>query len=144
MPLRTTLNDQIKDAMRAKDTNALDALRYLLAKVRNVEIEVKHDLSDDEFLAVVKKEVKTRNESIEQFKSAGRQELVEREQNQLAILVKFMPEQMSADAVEAEVKRIVDASPSKEFPVVIRAVMAELKNKADGKLLAETVKKLLG
>lgn len=143
MSFTSQLSDQIKDAMRARDTVALDALRFLLSKVKNVQIDLGHDLSDQEFISVVQKEVKTRNESIEQFKAAGRAELVDREEQQLAVLKKFLPEQMPAEQVEAEVKKIVDAASSKEFPVVIREVMSQLKGKADGKLLADTTKKLL-
>ena len=144
MSLRTQLTDQIKDAMRNKDTVALDALRFMLAKVRNIEIEVKHELNDSEFVAAVQKEVKSRRESIAQFIAGGRKELVEREQQQLEKLTQFLPKQLNPEEIEKEIKAIVDSAPVKEFNVVIREVMAKLKGKADGKLLADSTKKHLG
>src|SRR6185369_1533831 len=129
MSLRTQLTDQIKDAMRNKDTVALDALRFMLAKVRNIEIEVKHELNDSEFVAAVQKEVKSRRESIAQFIAGGRKELVEREQQQLEKLTQFLPKQLNPEEIEKEIKAIVDSAPVKEFNVVIREVMAKLKGK---------------
>jgi uncharacterized protein YqeY len=143
MSLRTQLTDQIKDAMRSKDTVALDALRYMLAKIKNIEIEVKHELTDSEFISAVQKEVKTRRESIDQFMKADRKELVAREQAQLEKLVQFLPKQLSPEEIEKEIQIIVDSAQVKEFKVVIRDVMAKLKGKADGKQLADTTKKLL-
>ncbi|HZZ98883.1 MAG TPA: GatB/YqeY domain-containing protein [Candidatus Saccharimonadia bacterium] len=144
MPLRTQLTDQIKDAMRNKDTVALDALRFMLSKIKNIEIEVKHELNDQEFVSAVQKEVKMRRESIEQFLKAGRKELADREQGQLEKLVSFLPKQLSPEEVEKEIKAIVESAPVKEFNVVIRDVMAKLKGKADGKSLADQTRKLLG
>ena len=141
--LRTQISEDIKNAMRAHDAMLLETLRYLFAMIKNVEIDTKHELSDEEILKVIQKEVKNRKDAIAQFQAGGRTDLVTAEQEKLNVLTKFLPEQMSQEAVEAEVKAIVDALPSKELPLAMREVMGKLKGKADGKMLADAVKKLV-
>ena len=143
MSLRIQLTDQIKLAMKARDIEALNALRYLLSLVRNSEIDLKHDLSDEEFISLLQKEVKRRREAIEQFKTAGRQELVATEETQLTVLMQFLPKQMSKEEIEAEVTKLVAELPSKGMSIAMREIMPKFKGRADGKIVFDAVKVVL-
>ena len=140
MSLRTQITDQIKTAMKAHDTVTLDALRYILSTIKNVEIDAKHELNDEEVLNVIQKEVKNRREAITQFQQGGRMDIVTEEQKKLDVLLKFLPAQLSQQDIEEKVRAIVVALPSKDMPSVMKTVMAELKGKADGKMIADAVK----
>lgn len=140
MSLRTQITDQIKTAMKAHDTVTLDALRYILSTIKNVEIDAKHELNDEEVLNVIQKEVKNRREAITQFQQGGRADIVDAEQKKLDVLLKFLPKQLSPQEVEEKVRAIVSTLPSKDMPSAMKAVMAELKGKADGKMIADAVK----
>ncbi len=140
MSLRIQLTDQIKLAMKARDIEALNALRYLLSLVRNSEIDLKHDLSDEEFISLLQKEVKRRREAVEQFKTAGRQELVATEETQLTVLMQFLPKQMSKEEIEAEVAKLVATLPSKDMSTAMREIMPKFRGRADGKIVFDAVK----
>ncbi|MEK7458588.1 MAG: GatB/YqeY domain-containing protein, partial [Patescibacteria group bacterium] len=129
--------------MKARDIEALNALRYLLSLVRNSEIDLKHDLSDEEFISLLQKEVKRRREAIEQFKTAGRQELVATEETQLTVLMQFLPKQMSKEEIEAEVTKLVAELPSKGMSIAMREIMPKFKGRADGKIVFDAVKVVL-
>lgn len=143
MSLQTQLTDFIKTAMRAHDTVALDALRYFLSLIKNVEIDTKKSLTDEEIISLLQKEVKKRREAIDQFKTAGRQELVQLEEQQLAILLPFLPKQLSLEEIEVEMKPLIDALPNKDMSTAMREIMPKFKGRADGKLVSDLVKKLL-
>lgn len=140
MSLRIQLTDNIKVAMKARDAEALNALRYLLSLTRNAEIDLKHDLSDEELISLLQKEVKRRREAIEQFKTAGRLELVATEETQLMVLMKFLPKQMSKEEIEVEVAKLVATLPSKDMSTAMREIMPKFKGRADGKTVSDAVK----
>ena len=143
MSLRTQLTEKIKVAMKARDVEALNALRYLLSLTRNAEIDLKHELSDEELISLLQKEVKRRREAVEQFKVAGRQELVATEETQLAVLMQFLPKQMSKGEIEAEVAKLVAALSSKDMSTAMREIMPKFKGRADGKIVSDAVKNAL-
>ena len=140
MSLRIQLSDKIKIAMKARDAEALNALRYLLSLARNAEIDLKRDLSDEELIVLLQKEVKRRREAIEQFKSASRQDLVMTEETQLAVLMQFLPQQMSKEEIEAEVTALIAALPLKDLSTAIREIMPKFKGRADGKIVSDAIK----
>lgn len=140
MSLRIQLTDNIKVAMKARDAEALNALRYLLSLTRNAEIDLKHELSDEELISLLQKEVKRRREAIEQFKTAGRLELVATEETQLMVLMKFLPKQMSKEEIEVEVAKLVATLPSKDMSTAMREIMPKFKGRADGKTVSDAVK----
>ena len=143
MSLRTQLTDQIKEAMKARDAQALNALRYLLSLVKNIEIDTKKELSDEEIISLLQKEVKRRRDAIDQFKSAGRQDLVDAEELQLTFLMKFLPKQLTKEEIEAEVKELVAQLSQKDMSTAMREIMPKFKGRADGKMVSEIVKSLL-
>ncbi len=149
MTIVETIKEEIKNAMRAKDSVKLSTLRGLSAAFTNEVVAKmrKPDdiLSDEEALTVIAREAKKRKDSIEQFTAGGRPELAESEQAELAILETFLPAQMSREEIESAVKAKqaeLGATDPEKKGQFIGAVMKDLKGKADGKIVQEIVESL--
>lgn len=144
MEIRDKISADVKAAMIAKDSVKLGALRMLQAAIKNREIDMRPDpITLDEVLGVVKKLVKQRKESIEQFKAAGRQDLVDNESAELGILEVYLPAQMGREQVEAlvtEVIAAVGAKTVKDMGLVMKEVIARSGGTADNKLVSELIK----
>ena len=143
MSLLQQLSKDMVTAMKEKDKATLSVVRMLKAAVQNEQIAVGHDLTPDEENAVLAREYK---ESLEEFTSAGRQDLIDQTNHELAVVAKYMPEQMSADEVAKVVNETitqVGAESMKDFGKVMGAIMPKVKGKADGKLVNQTVKDAL-
>lgn len=145
--LREQIADDMRAAMKAREQVRVDTLRMLMTAVKNVEVERGHELADDEVTDVVAKEAKRRRESIEAFKQGGRDDLVDKEAAQLAVLDTYLPEAMSDD----ELARIVDeaiagsgATSAAQMGLVMKAVMPKVRGRADGSAVSAMVKKRLG
>lgn len=137
-----TLMNDMKTAMKAHDMAAVNALRGVIAKAKDVTVNAGKEMTDDAILQVLAKGVKQREESIAQFKAAGRAELAENEKKEMALLKKYLPEQLSEDAVAAIVKEAVaatGATSKKDMGKVMKEVMARVKGQADGKLVSRLV-----
>ena len=147
MALADQLQQEIKAAMLAKDTERLNALRMLKSAIGYVQIEKKTDaLSDADFTAVVQREVKKRRDSAEQFTSGGRPELAAKEQSEIAVLEIFLPKQLSPEELEALVRATIQeigATDKKQMGAVMKAVQAKVAGRADGKTISALVGKLL-
>ncbi|MBN1829468.1 MAG: GatB/YqeY domain-containing protein [Deltaproteobacteria bacterium] len=138
-------SDMVK-AAKAKDKGALSAIRMIKTALHNREIDLKRSLDDGETLQVLSSLVKQRRDSIEQFGKGGRQDLVEKEERELAIIQGFMPDQMSETEISAIVEKAVaevGAVGMKDMGKVMKALMPAVTGRADGKLVSEMVKKLL-
>ena len=138
----------MKAALKAKEEGklALNTIRMARAHIRQAEIDNGHaDFNDDQVLAVLRKEVKQRKETLSEIESSGREDLVEQTKAEIDVLEKYLPAEMTPEAVEAVVKEIVDAMDpgQKNMGSVMKAVMAKLKGQADGKLINQIVRKLL-
>lgn len=138
----------MKAAMKAKEEGklALNTIRMARAHIRQAEIDNGHaDFNDDQVLAVLRKEVKQRKETLSEIESSGREDLVEQTKAEIDVLEKYLPAEMTPEAVEAAVKEIVDAMDpgQKNMGSVMKGVMAKLKGQADGKLINQIVRKLL-
>ena len=150
MTLQEQIKEQMKDAMRAKETTAVMTLRGLMSAFTNELVasgKMPTDmLTDDQALVVITREAKRRKDSIAQLEEAGREELASDEEEELTILDKFLPELMPEDVVRAvitvkiEELGITDAS---EKGKLIGALMTELKGKADGSMVNAIVSELL-
>ncbi len=142
--LSAQVNAGIVTAMKAKDAGRLGALRLLKAAIMNRGVEKGRDLDDAEVVQVVGQMVKQRRDSIEQFTAAGRQDLVEKEMAELAILEEFQPAAASAAEIEAAVSAAIvetGATTPKDMGKVMKAVQARLAGKTvDGKAVSEAVK----
>jgi uncharacterized protein YqeY len=148
LSLQEQIRERTKAALKAGDKPLVGTLRLLSAAIKNREIEVGHELSDDEVREVAGREVKKRKESIEAFEAAGRQELVDRERAERDVLVGYAPAQLSDDAVDALIDEAIAATGAtslKEMGKVMGRVMGEARGQADGDLVQAKVKaKLAG
>lgn len=148
MSIKEQLMADMKAAMKAKEEGklALNTIRMARAHIRQAEIDNGHaDFNDDQVLAVLRKEVKQRKETLSEIESSGREDLVEQTKAEIDVLEKYLPAEVTPEAVEAAVKEIVDAMDpgQKNMGSVMKAVMAKLKGQADGKLINQIVRKLL-
>ena len=148
MSIKEQLMADMKAAMKAKEEGklALNTIRMARAHIRQAEIDNGHaDFNDDQVLAVLRKEVKQRKETLSEIESSGREDLVEQTKAEIDVLEKYLPAEMTPEAGEAAVKEIVDAMDpgQKNMGSVMKAVMAKLKGQADGKLINQIVRKLL-
>lgn len=146
MSLLKQLQTDMITAMKNRDKDTLAVVRMLKASVQNAQIEAGHDLSADEEVAVMSREYKQRKESLEEFKKAGRQDLVDKTNTEMKVVEKYMPKQLSADDVKkvvSETVQQVGAASMKDFGKVMGAVMPKVKGQADGKLVNQTVKETL-
>ena len=138
------LNQDIAEAMRAKDQERLGPLRMLKAALMNKKVERGKDVTDGEAMQVVSTLVKQRKDSVDQFTKAGRQDLADKEQAEIAILETYLPPPVSREELEKavdEAARTTGASSPKDMGGVMKAVMAGLAGRnADGKLINELVR----
>ncbi|HEU4353043.1 MAG TPA: GatB/YqeY domain-containing protein [Burkholderiales bacterium] len=132
MSLKAKITEDMKAAMRAKDSARLSAVRLLLSAVKQREVDERKELSDAEVTAVIEKMIKQRRESIAQYEKAARKDLVDAEKFELDVLTGYLPQQMS----DAELSQAVEAAVSEAKPAGIRdmgKVMALLKTRLAGK-----------
>jgi uncharacterized protein YqeY len=146
MDLQQRLGDELKAAMRSGDEVRRDAIRMLRAALKNEEIELRHPLTDEESVRVVARIAKRHRESIEQFKQGNRPDLVKHEEDQLAVIERFLPTLMPRDQIEAEVRAVlstVDTSGPRAQGAVMAAIAPRLRGKADMKVVNDVVRELL-
>ncbi|AOJ06364.1 GatB/YqeY domain-containing protein [Burkholderia mayonis] len=132
MSLRDQVSEDMKAAMRAKESERLATIRLLLAAIKQREVDERVTLDDAGVIAVVDKMIKQRKDSISQFEAAGRTDLVEKEQAEVAVLIAYMPAQLSEAEVAAEVQAAV-AQTGAAGPQDMGKVMGVLKGKLAGK-----------
>ena len=146
MSLKDQLNDNLKVAMRSRDKLRTQTLRILKSAIRYAEIEVGAELDDQGLLAVIAKQAKQRRDSIAEFKKGGRDDLVEKEAAELAILESYLPAQMSEDEIKAKAEAVIaelGVTDMKGMGQVMKQLMSELKDQADGKVVNQIVRQLL-
>jgi uncharacterized protein len=146
MSLRETINQDLKEAMKAKDVKKRDALRLLTSAFKQIEVDERKELSDDDVIKIIQKQIKSRNDSATQYKEADRLDLMEKELEEIACYEPYLPKQLSDDELSEALKTIianVGASSVKDMGKVMGAASKELAGCADGKRINECVKKLL-
>jgi uncharacterized protein YqeY len=146
MTLRETINEDVKNAMKAKETKKRDALRLLTSAFKQIEVDERKDLTDDDVIKIIQKQVKSRNDAATQYKNAGRDDLMQIELDEIAIYEPYLPEQLSDDELSKTITDIitkVGASSMKDMGKVMGMASKTLAGKADGKRINECVKKLL-
>lgn len=147
MSLNKLLTEHMKQAMKDKDKVRLSVIRMVRAALQNEAINKGVEtLSEEEELAILSREVKQRNESIQEFKSAGRDDLVEKTETELAILQEYLPEPLTDEELGDLIKQAIEttgATSKKDFGKVMGAVMPQVKGKADGSHVQKLVQKLL-
>ena len=145
MSLLTTLNEDMKQAMRAKDKETLQVIRMLKASIQNEQIKKGQDLNDEEELTVLSREMKQRRDSLTEFEKADRTDLADKVKKEIVIVEKYLPAQLSEDEIRAIVTEAIAATGAtspKEFGKVMGAVMPKVKGKADGNQVNAIVKEL--
>jgi len=148
MMLSKQISTDYIQAMKSKDALRSSTLNFLRAQIKNVMIDKRtEDLDDVEVVAIIKKQVKQRLDSIKQFTDGGRQDLAAKEQAELEILKVYLPQEMSAGEIEPivqETVREVGAGGMKDMGAVMKAVMPKVAGKADNTVVSGVVKKILG
>ncbi|MCR5756337.1 MAG: GatB/YqeY domain-containing protein [Selenomonas sp.] len=146
MSLKEQLTADMKEAMKNKEKERLAVIRMVRGAVRQQEIDGQKELGDEDVLAVISKEVKMRRDSIEEFQKGGREDLVEKTQAEIDVLMPYLPAQLSEDEVRDLVKAAVEqtgASTPKDMGKVMGALMPKVKGRADGKMVNTIVKSFL-
>jgi len=147
MTLKERIKNDIKEAMRAKETARRDTLRNLHAAIKQIEVDERRELSDADVEGVLMKYLKQREDAIAQFKEAGRDDLVEKDEAEVKIVKEYLPEPMDDHELEETLKTLikeVGAESMKEMGKVMGKAKAVIGSRADGGRISQMVKKLLG
>ncbi len=146
MALKDNIQETLKQALKQQERTEVSTLRMVLSEIRNTEIAQRKPADDGTVLDVITREAKRRRESIEAFNRGGRADLVLQEEAELAILMKYLPEQMSREEIISAARRAVDAVGARgpaDKGKVMSQLMPQVKGKADGKEVSEVVSELL-
>ena len=146
MNLNAQIKSDIKDAMRAKDILKRNTLRNIQVVVKQIEVDERREVTDADMEAILVKYAKQREDAMAQFKDAGRDDLVEQEEAELAIIKAYLPEQMSDEELESTLKEIITqtgATSMKDMGKVMGAAKSAIGSKADGGRINVCVKRLL-
>jgi len=146
MKFRDRISEKLKTAMKAGDGGAVSGLRLILAAVKNREIEKRGELDDAESIGVLSTLAKQRGESIEMYQKGGREDLVKREEAELALIKSFLPEPFSEEDLAGLIDEAITesgASGARDMGKVMKIVSPKTRGRADGKVVSEMVKKKL-
>jgi hypothetical protein len=146
MALREKLDEDLKSAMRAKDSLRMNTVRALKSAVKYREIELMKPLDDAGILGVMATEIKRRRDSVEQYRAGNRADLADKEEAEIKILQEFLPQQLTPAEVEAKVVEAiakVGAQGPKDMGAVMKALLPDVQGRADGKVVSELVKQRL-
>lgn len=145
MGLLDQIEHDYREAFKAHQQTKVNLLRMVKSALKNTEIDVRHDLSDDEIIAVMTKEAKRRKEAIAMYRQAGRQDLVDQENAELQELQFYLPTEMSDSELAVVIDQVIaELKPTpKDFGKVMSAVMAKVKTQADGNRVSAAVKSKL-
>lgn len=145
MELKQQLEKEMKEAMKARDTFKLNVIRFILAQIKNKEIELRKGLSNEDIYKIIQTLVKQRKESIEFSEKAQRTDLVEKEKAELNLLESYLPKSLTDDEIFAIINEVVKElnATKKDFGVVMKSIMPKIAGRADGGRVNELVKKIL-
>jgi hypothetical protein len=144
--MRARIESDLKSALKAGEKRRVGTLRLLLSSLQNEKIGAGRDLTDEEIEAVIRRAVKQRRESIDQYTKGGREDLARAEAEELALLEAYLPAGLSDSEVEAEIRRIIDEkgfSASRDVGLVMKELMAAHRGRVDGKRAQEIARRLL-
>lgn len=143
---RPQMQDALKQAMLSKDNARRDVLRMTLSAFKQVEIDERRDLSAEDAVSILQREIKKRRDSVDEARKAGREDIATSEEAELAMIEGFLPQQMSRDEIAALVQDAIaqtGAASAKDMGKVMGVLMPKVKGRADGKLVNEVVRDLL-
>lgn len=144
--VKAKLSEALKAAMVAKDTARRDVIRLMQSAVKQIEVDERKTLTNEDVLTILQKEVKKRRESAEEARKAGRDDIANGEETEIAIIEQFLPQQLSRAEIEVLVRDAIaqtGATSAKEMGKVMGVLMPKTKGVADGKLVNEVVRSLL-
>jgi len=147
MSLKQKLKDDLKVAMKEKNIVKRDSIRAINTMIKQIEVDERKDLTDTDVIKLIQKGIKQREESIVQYKEAKRDELVQKEQEQIDVFLEYMPKQLSDEELEKGLKDIissVNAQSMKDMGKVMGQATKKFAGVADGKRISEMTKKILG
>ena len=149
MTMKSRLEDDLRQAMRDRDTLRRNVIRYMRSEIRNQEIRVQDDLDDQGVVQVLSRQAQQRRDSIEAFSEANRNDLVEKEQAELAIIMEYLPQQMSREEITELVRQIVTevgAEGPGDMGKVMSRIMPQVRGRAEGRevnaIVMETLRSL--
>lgn len=146
MSLSERLNEDMKQAMKSQDKFKLSVIRMVKASIKNLEIDQHKTLDDNEVLDILSREIKQRKDSLQEFKQAGRDDLVQKLEAEIAILMEYMPQQLSEEEIKVIVQQTIQevgATSKADMGKVMGALMPKVKGRADGKLVNQLVQQSL-
>ncbi len=147
MTIQEQIKEDVKQSMRSRDSARTSVLRLLLSAIHNEEIAKQEALKDEAVLDVLGRQAKQRRDSIEAFKMGERQDLVDKEESELSVVLEYLPEQLSADEIASLAKQAIEelgAEGPQDMGKVMGRVMPAVRGKADGKAVSAAVSGLLG
>jgi uncharacterized protein YqeY len=144
--VKAKLQQDLKTAMKEKDSFKRDTVRFLMSALKQVEVDERRELSDEDIYKIIQKSVKQREEAAKQYREADRPDLYEKEEREAALLKIYLPAQLSDQEIKSVVEETIaetGATTLKDMGKVIKAVMAKVGSKADGKSVSNVVKEML-
>ncbi|CZE51234.1 GatB/YqeY domain-containing protein [Campylobacter geochelonis] len=146
MSIKTQLLEDVKSAMKEKANFKRDTLRVILATLKQVEVDERIELGDDRILSILQSEIKKRNDSVEQYTKGGRQDLADKEKEEILIIQNYLPKQLSEDELNEKISKIIKqtgATSIKDLGKVMKVAKDEIGAACDGKRISQSVKSLL-
>ncbi|WP_405115990.1 GatB/YqeY domain-containing protein [Paenibacillus sp. FSL K6-1217] len=146
MNLSERLNEDMKQAMKSKDKFTLSTIRMVRSTIKYLEIDLKRTLDDNEVLDILSREIKQRKDALQEFESAGRDELAASTKAEIEIIIKYLPQQLTEEEIKVIVQQTIQetgASSKSEMGKVMSALMPKVKGRADGKLVNQAVQQFL-
>ena len=140
------VKDDLKQAMKSGDSLSRDTLRMMISEVNNAKISLGHEPSEDEIIIVFKKESKKRREAIVEFEKANRNDLAEKEKNELEVIMQFLPEELSDEAIKSIIADMFESGMNKdmsEFGKIMKDLMPKINGQADGSRVSSILKEFL-
>jgi len=144
--LKSKLQDDLKDAMKTKDTFKRDVIRFLMSALKQIEVDERKELSDSDIVKIIQKSLKQREDALSAFKDAGREDLYEKELAEATILKSYLPQQLSDENLKVIIQKHIlatGATSLKEIGKIMAGVLAECEGVADGKRINTIAKELL-
>lgn len=146
MSLKQQLMDDLKSSMKNKDTIRKNTITLIRAAIKQKEVDERTELSDEDILSIISKQLKERRDSLKEFEKANRDDLVNNTSMEIDILLEYLPKQLTDEEVESLVSEAIDelkVTSLKDIGIIMKTVMPKVKGRADGNMVNKAVKKLL-
>lgn len=146
MSLKEKLMEDLKDSMRSKDTIKKNTITMIRAAIKQKEVDERIDVSEEAILEIISKQLKEKRMAIEEFKKGQREDLVQLTENEIDILLEYLPKQLSEEEVEeivAEAIKEINATSMKDIGLIMKTVMPKVKGRTDGNIVNKMIKKII-